>query len=92
MHKGTLLIYIMALDQGTSSSRAIIYDALGQVVTVAQAGIDLVCPADGWVEQDPEQLWQSILSVGRTAIKQSGLAAEAIKAIGITNQRETTLL
>ena len=82
----------MALDQGTSSSRAIIYDALGQVVTVAQAGIDLVCPADGWVEQDPEQLWQSILTVGRTAIKQSGLAAEAIKAIGITNQRETTLL
>ena len=82
----------MALDQGTSSSRAIIYDALGQVVTVAQAGIDLVCPADGWVEQDPEQLWQSILTVGRTAITQSGLAAEAIKAIGITNQRETTLL
>ena len=82
----------MALDQGTSSSRAIIYDALGQVVTVAQAGIDLVCPADGWVEQDPEQLWQSILTVGRTAITQSGLAAEAIKAIGITNQRETALL
>ena len=82
----------MALDQGTSSSRAIIYDALGQVVTVAQADIDLVCPADGWVEQDPEQLWQSILTVGRTAITQSGLAAEAIKAIGITNQRETTLL
>ena len=46
------MIYIMALDQGTSSSRAIIYDALGQVVTVAQAGIDLICPADGWVEQD----------------------------------------
>ena len=82
----------MALDQGTSSSRAIIYDAIGQVVTVAQTDIDLFFPADGWVEQDPEQLWQSILTVGRQAIAQSGLAADAIKAIGITNQRETTLL
>ena len=82
----------MALDQGTSSSRAIIYDATGEVVTVAQTDIDLFFPADGWVEQDPEQLWQSILTVGRLAIAQSGLAADAIKAIGITNQRETTLL
>ena len=86
------LNYIMALDQGTSSSRAIIYDAAGEVVTVAQTDIDLFFPADGWVEQDPEQLWQSILTVGRQAIAQSGLAADAIKAIGITNQRETTLL
>ena len=86
------LNYIMALDQGTSSSRAIIYNAIGEVVTVAQTDIDLFFPADGWVEQDPEQLWQSILTVGRQAIAQSGLAADAIKAIGITNQRETTLL
>ena len=86
------LNYIMALDQGTSSSRAIIYNATGEVVTVAQTDIDLFFPADGWVEQDPEQLWQSILTVGRQAIAQSGLAADAIKAIGITNQRETTLL
>ena len=86
------LNYIMALDQGTSSSRAIIYDAAGEVVTVAQTDIDLFFPADGWVEQEPEQLWQSILTVGRQAIAQSGLAADAIKAIGITNQRETTLL
>ena len=62
------------------------------MVTVAQTDIDLFFPADGWVEQDPEQLWQSILTVGRQAIAQSGLAADAIKAIGITNQRETTLL
>ena len=82
----------MALDQGTSSSRAMIYNATGEVVTVAQADVDLFFPADGWVEQDPEQLWQSILTVGRQAIAQSGLAADAIKAIGITNQRETTLL
>jgi glycerol kinase len=86
------LNYIMALDQGTSSSRAIIYDAAGEVVTVAQTDIDLFFPAAGWVEQDPEQLWQSILTVGRQAIAQSGLAADVIKAIGITNQRETTLL
>ena len=55
--RGLFLNYIMALDQGTSSSRAIIYDAIGQVVTVAQTDIDLFFPADGWVEQDPEQLW-----------------------------------
>ena len=59
------LNYIMALDQGTSSSRAIIYNATGEDVTVAQMDIDLFFPADGWVEQDPEQLWQSILTVGR---------------------------
>ena len=84
--------YIMALDQGTSSSRAIIYDVTGQIITIAQTDIELFLPADGWVEQDPEQLWHSILTVGRQAIAQSGLAADAIKAIGITNQRETTLL
>ena len=82
----------MALDQGTSSSRAIIYDSAGQSVTVAQADIDLVFPQDGWVEQDPEQLWQSILAVGRQAIAESGLVPTDIAAIGITNQRETTLL
>ena len=82
----------MALDQGTSSSRAIIYDVTGQIITIAQTDIELFLPADGWVEQDPEQLWHSILTVGRQAIAQSGLAADAIKAIGITNQRETTLL
>ncbi|GIS19303.1 MAG: hypothetical protein CM15mP120_12190 [Pseudomonadota bacterium] len=82
----------MALDQGTSSSRAIIYDSAGQSVAVAQADIDLVFPQDGWVEQDPEQLWQSILAVGRQAIAESGLVPTDIAAIGITNQRETTLL
>ncbi|NCF33102.1 MAG: glycerol kinase GlpK [Proteobacteria bacterium] len=82
----------MALDQGTSSSRAIIYDATGQVVAVAQSDIDLIFPQDGWVEQDPEQLWQSIVTVGRQAIAESGLAPSDIVAIGITNQRETTLL
>ena len=82
----------MALDQGTSSSRAIIYDSAGQAVAVAQSDIDLIFPQDGWVEQNPEQLWQSIVTVGRQAIAESGLAPSDIAAIGITNQRETTLL
>ena len=82
----------MALDQGTSSSRAIIYDTTGQVVAAAQSDIDLMFPQDGWVEQDPEQLWQSILTVGRQAIADSAIAPSELAAIGITNQRETTLL
>ncbi|XOV85776.1 MAG: glycerol kinase GlpK [bacterium] len=86
----------MALDQGTSSSRAIIYenDAQGgtRVIAQAQHGFDMHFPADGWVEQDPEVLWQTTLNAGRDAIAASGLNAAEIACIGITNQRETTLL
>lgn len=93
---GTRLTYIMALDQGTSSSRAIIYenDAQGatRVVAQAQHNFDMHFPADGWVEQDPEVLWQTTLSAGRDAIADSGLAPADIACIGITNQRETSLL
>jgi len=84
--------YIMALDQGTSSSRAIIYTVQGQVVGSAQHGFDMQFPADGWVEQDPEVLWQTVLRAGRDAIATAGIEASAIHCIGITNQRETTLV
>ena len=58
----------MALDQGTSSSRAIIYNERGETVQIAQHGFDMSFPADGWVEQDPEVLWQTTLQAGRDAI------------------------
>ncbi len=83
---------IMALDQGTSSSRAIIYRDNGEIVAVAQHEIDMQFPADGWVEQDPEVLWQSTLQAGRDAISKAALQGSDIACIGITNQRETTLL
>lgn len=86
------MTYILALDQGTSSSRALIYDNVGEVVASAQQGIQSTYPKDGWVEQDPEMIWSSILHVGREAIANAGIFAEDIAAIGITNQRETSVL
>ena len=71
------MTYVMALDQGTSSSRAIIYNSVGEVVGTAQQTFDSVYPQDGWVEQDPNIIWQSILQVGRDAIKASSLKASA---------------
>ncbi len=84
--------YLLALDQGTSSSRAIVYDATGQVLAVAQQDITCTYPDDGWVEQDPELLWSSVLETARKAIADAGVAPDAIAGIGITNQRETTLV
>ena len=86
------MAYLMALDQGTSSSRAIIYREDGQSVGMAQEGFDMSFPASGWVEQDPEVIWQSIVNVGRAALLDAGLDASQIEAIGITNQRETSIL
>ncbi len=82
----------MALDQGTSSSRAIIYTHSGEVVSVAQHTFNMIFPADGWVEQDPETLWRTTLQSGRDAIADAGIPAQEISCIGITNQRETTLV
>ena len=84
--------YVMALDQGTSSSRAIVFDAQGQALSTAQHEFDQQFPRDGWVEQDPETLWQTTLAAGRDALAASGLRADQLLGIGITNQRETTLV
>lgn len=86
------MTYILALDQGTSSSRALVYDSDGAVVGSAQQSIDSTYPQDGWVEQDPAMIWSSILAVGRQAIAAANIAPSAIAGIGITNQRETSLL
>ncbi|MBT5414063.1 MAG: glycerol kinase GlpK [Rhodospirillaceae bacterium] len=84
--------YILAIDQGTTSSRAILFDAEGAPVARAQRELRQAYPRDGWVEQDPEDIWTDTLAVVRECLDRAGLAAEAVAAIGIANQRETTVL
>jgi glycerol kinase len=84
--------YLLAIDQGTTSSRAIVFSAQGSPVARAQQEFKQYFPKDGWVEHDGEDLWLSTLKVCRDALRQSGLNASEIAAIGITNQRETTLV
>ncbi|MBQ9409794.1 MAG: glycerol kinase GlpK [Clostridia bacterium] len=84
--------YIAALDQGTTSSRCILFDELGRIVASHQNEFRQIYPQPGWVEHDPEDIWQSQLSALKMAVEKAGVAPEDIQAIGITNQRETTLL
>jgi len=84
--------YILALDQGTTSSRAIIFDRGGQVVASAQQEFRQLYPQPGWVEHDPLEIWQSQLETARRAIAEAGIAPAQVAAVGITNQRETTIL
>lgn len=84
--------HILAIDQGTTSSRAILFDAGLRPVAVAQEEFAQHYPHPGWVEHDPEDLWATVAATARAAIERAGLGPERIAAIGITNQRETTLL
>jgi glycerol kinase len=84
--------YLLAIDQGTTSSRAIVFSAQGLPVARAQQEFKQYFPKDGWVEHDGEEIWLTTLKVCREAIEQSGLNPAEIAAIGITNQRETTLV
>ncbi len=84
--------YILALDQGTTSSRAIVFGHDGRVVSVAQQEFEQILPAPGLVEHDPEAIWSSQLAVARAALAGAELSAGDLAAIGITNQRETTIL
>ncbi|MDH4653979.1 glycerol kinase GlpK [Pseudomonas sp. JS3066] len=84
--------YLLAIDQGTTSSRAIVFSAQGLPVARAQQEFKQYFPKDGWVEHDGEEIWLTTLKVCREAIEQSGLNPVEIAAIGITNQRETTLV
>ncbi len=84
--------YVLALDQGTSSTRAILFDELGAPRAVSQREVSLAYPHPGWVNQDAEELWESVLTVAREALAAAGVTADQITAIGITNQRETTIL
>lgn len=84
--------FIMALDQGTTSSRAIIFNKGGDVVHIAQKELTQHFPKPGWVEHDALEIWGSVLSVIAQALSETNIAAEQIEAIGITNQRETTVV
>jgi len=84
--------YILALDQGTTSSRAIIFDHRGQVKSVAQKEFKQIFPQSGWVEHDPNEIWSSQASVAAEVTVKMGINGTNIKAIGITNQRETTIV
>jgi len=86
------LTYILAIDQGTTSSRGIVFGGDLQIVAVAQQEFAQHFPASGWVEHDPADLWQTTVATCREAIAKAGLQASDITAIGITNQRETTLV
>ena len=84
--------YIMAMDQGTTSSRCILFDREGTQVSSAQREFTQIFPKPGWVEHDPMEIWSSQISVAAEAMGRAGVGPEAIAAIGITNQRETTIV
>lgn len=84
--------YLLALDQGTSSSRSIVFDAQGQVVALAQQELPQIYPQPGWVEHDPMEIWRTQLATAREVLAKAKLKALDIRALGITNQRETTVL
>ena len=84
--------YILALDQGTSSSRAIVFDSHGQTKAVSQKEFTQIFPKPGWVEHNPMEIWSSQASVIAEAITSIGINGKNIAGIGITNQRETTIV
>ncbi|SPH23418.1 Glycerol kinase [Defluviimonas aquaemixtae] len=86
------MTYILAIDQGTTSSRAIVFDAAMKVKAVAQEEFPQYFPASGWVEHDPSDIWSSVAATTRAAIEKARVGVNDIAAIGITNQRETTLV
>ena len=86
------MTYLLALDQGTSSSRSIVFDQRGHIVAQAQLELPQIYPKPGWVEHDPLEIWRSQLATAREALHKAGLKASDIRALGITNQRETTVL
>jgi glycerol kinase len=84
--------YLLALDQGTSSSRSIMFDAQGRIVAMAQREFRQIFPQPGWVEHDPRELWSSQLATAQEAIAKSGISPSDIAGVGITNQRATTVV
>ena len=86
------MTYILALDQGTSSSRSIVFKPDGSVLTVAQQEFRQIYPHPGWVEHDPQEIWTSQLATARQALQQAGISAAQVASLGITNQRETTVV
>lgn len=86
------MTYLLALDQGTSSSRSIVFDSLGEIVAISQRELPQIFPQPGWVEHDALEIWRGQLATAREALTKAEITAQDIAAIGITNQRETTLV
>lgn len=84
--------FILAIDQGTTSSRAIVFDGARKIVGVGQKEFKQIFPQDGWVEHDPEEIWESVLWSIKTALSEAKIGSGDIAAIGITNQRETVVI
>src|SRR5687768_13123794 len=84
--------FILALDQGTTSSRAIVFDHAGAIQAVAQKEFRQIFPQPGWVEHDPNEIWETQIGVAAEAMARAGITARDVAAIGITNQRETTVV
>jgi len=84
--------YLLAMDQGTSSSRSLVFSEHGDIVASAQQELRQIYPQPGWVEHDPQEIWRSQLDTARQALAKAGLSSKDIGSIGITNQRETTLV
>lgn len=84
--------YILAIDQGTTSSRAIVFDHEMRVAGVGQEEFTQIYPQSGWVEHDPEEIWKSVVSTVKKALEEAGISASDVAAIGITNQRETVVV
>ncbi|WP_034301225.1 glycerol kinase GlpK [Herbaspirillum sp. RV1423] len=84
--------YILALDQGTTSSRAILFDRAGHIISTAQKEFRQIYPHPGWVEHDPQEIWSTQAGIAAEAVTRAGLNGASIAAIGITNQRETTIV
>jgi glycerol kinase len=84
--------YILALDQGTTSSRAVVFDKKGTIISVAQKEFTQIFPKPGWVEHDPDEIWSTQAGMAAEAVSKKGLKASQMAAIGITNQRETVVV
>ena len=84
--------YLLALDQGTTSSRSIVFDLSGRIIASSQREFPQIFPHRGWVEHDTEDIWNTQLAVAREALSKAGADAADIYGIGITNQRETTVV
>ena len=84
------MTYLLAFDQGTSSSRSIVFNERGHIVAMAQQALPQIYPQPGWVEHDPQEIWRGQLATARQALAKAGLKASDMRALGITNQRETT--
>ncbi len=84
--------YILALDQGTTSSRAIVFDRQSQIISIAQKELTQIFPNGGWVEHNPQEIWESQVQTAIEALQKANLTAQDVVAVGITNQRETTVV